>query len=142
MILGKIGTVLKKNTPGKIWWLKSGIALFVSNIFFFMLFSKDQKNAQAPSIPFGSWVEVQLEAQLFTPFQNGKRVLIIQRKQQKKIEAVLKGSPVDETGRLTILVKEEEAASLFHYSSWEILPYLRHYTFAAIPKGEAHEISY
>jgi hypothetical protein len=142
VILGKIGTALKKNTKTKIWWLKLGIALILSNVFFFLLFSGDKKQEKtSQEIPDG-WVEIQLEAHLMTPFQNGKKVLIIQRKQQKKIEAVLKELSLDEMGRITVLVREEEAAAFFHYSSWEVLPYLKHLTFAAMPKGKNHEIRY
>jgi hypothetical protein len=142
VISEKIGTVLKKNTKTKIWWLKLGLALILSNVFFFLIFSGDEKQEHiSHALPPG-WVEIQLEAHLLTPFQNGKKVLIVQRKQQKKIEAVLKASSRDEIGRITVLVKEEEAVALFQYSSWEVLPYIKKLTFAAMPKGTHHEIRY
>ncbi len=143
MISEKIGTLLKKNTKTKIWWLKLSLALILSNIFFFVLFSNEEKeNSTQPSgIPHG-WVEVQLEAQLLTPFQSGKKVLIVQRFAGKKLEAVLQGSGNDEQGRITVLVKEDEADSLFHHKAWEVLPYLKKITFISIKKEQGHEIRY
>lgn len=143
MISEKIGTLLKRNTKTKIWWLKLGVSIVLSNIFFFILFS-DNSEVKKPSgleIPEG-WVEVQLEAHLLTPFHSGKKVLIVQRKARKKLEGVLKTTGSDELGRITVLVKENEANTLFQHSTWEILPYLKHLTFASVRKEEGHEIRY
>lgn len=142
MISEKIGILLKKNTKTKIWWAKLVIALVLSNIFFFILFSGGETSHPVEKgIPEG-WVEVQLEAELLTPFHLGKKVLIVHRSGRIKLQGVLQGRGSDESGRITVLVKEEEAHELFHHDAWEVLPYLKHLTFAAVKKGTSHEIRY
>jgi hypothetical protein len=137
----KNGMHSMKNTKNKIWWSKLAVAIIVSNIFFFIMFSDDSEKKQTLPHPEG-WVEVQLEAQLLTPFHSGKKVLIVQRHARKKLEGVLKASEGDEAGRITVLVKEAEADALFQHSTWEVLPYLRHLTFTSFKKEQSHEIRY
>ena len=143
MISEKIGTALKKNTRTKVWWMKLGVALMLSNVFFFLLFSGDSEMKQAgpAGIPEG-WVEVQLNAELLTPFHSGKKVLIIHRIGRKKLEGVLQTPGTEQPGKITVLVKETEAHSLFQFDSWEVLPYLKHLSFASNRKEESHEIRY
>jgi hypothetical protein len=143
MISEKIGTALKKNTKTKIWWIKSGLALMVSNVFFFLLFSGDPEVKQ--DLPTGTpegWVEVQLNAELMTPFHSGKKVLIIHRVGRKKLEGVLQNPGIEQVGKITVLVKENEAHALFQHETWEVLPYLKNLTFVSVRKGESHEIRY
>jgi hypothetical protein len=140
VISEKIGTILKKNTKTKVWWAKLAVALILSNIFFFVLFSGDSEVKQTPTdlVPEG-WVEVQLNAELMTPFHSGKKVLIIHRIGRKKLEGVLQA---DQLGKITVLVKETEAHALFQHESWEVLPYLKHLSFASHKKESSHEIRY
>lgn len=140
MILQKIGNVWKKDTKTKVWWMKLGVCLMLSNVFFFLLFSGDSEVKLETAYP--GWVEVQLEAQLLTPFQSGKKVLLIQRSARKKLEGVLQTSGQDGPGKITVLVKEEEADALFHYETWEVLPFLKHLSFASVKKETSHEIRY
>ncbi len=143
MISEKIGTVLKKNTKTKVWWAKLAVAIVLSNIFFFVLFGGDSniKNEIISGVPEG-WVEVQLNAELLTPFHSGKKVLIIHRIGRKKLEGVLQTPGTDQPGKITLLVKESEAHALFQFDSWEVLPYLKHMNFAATKKELSHEIRY
>ncbi len=143
MISEKIGTLLKKNTRTRVWWAKLATALVLSNIFFFVLFGGDSEVKQdlSPGIPAG-WVEVQLQAELMTPFHSGKKVLIIHRIGRKKLEAVLQTDSNAELGKITVLVKEDEAHALFQFDAWEVLPYLKHMTFAVNKKEDSHEIRY
>ncbi len=143
MISEKIGTVLKKNTKTKVWWAKLAVAIVLSNIFFFVLFGGDSniKNETIVGIPEG-WVEVQLNAELLTPFHSGKKVLIIHRIGRKKLEGVLQAPGADQPGKITLLVKESEAHALFQFDSWEVLPYLKHMNFAVTKKETSHEIRY
>lgn len=143
MISEKIGTDLKKNTKSKQWWIKLGVALILSNVFFFLLFSGDSevKQVEVSGIPAG-WVEVQLNAELMTPFHSGKKVLIVHRIGRKKLEAVLQEPGTSEIGKITILVKETEAHALFQHETWEVLPYLKNLTFTSVRKEESHEIRY
>lgn len=146
MISEKIGTTFRKDTRTKIQgkaqlWAKLGVALILSNIFFFLLFSGDSEVKQENAIPEG-WVEIQLQADLLTPFHYGKKVLIVHRIGRKKLEGVLQASGTDETGRITVLVKESEAHSLFQYESWEVLPFLKELKFVTVNKRETHEIRY
>lgn len=141
MISDKLGTILKKNTKTK--WIKIGIALVLSNIFFFMLFSGDSevKQVESSGIPSG-WVEVQLSAELLTPFHSGKKVLLVHRNARKKLEGVLQDTGAGELGKITVLVKETEANALFQHETWEVLPYLKNLTFAQVRKEHSHEIRY
>lgn len=143
MISEKLGTLLKKNTKTKIWWTKLGIALVLSNIFFFVLFSGDSEVKQAPveGIPEG-WVEVQLNAELMTPFHTGKKVLLVHRSGRKKLEGVLQDPATEQLGKITVLVKETEAHALFQHENWEVLPFLKHLNFASVIKEASHEIRY
>lgn len=132
----QLGTLLKKNTK-----IKLALALILSNLFFFLLFGGSSEVKQETGIPVG-WVEVQLQADLLTPFHFGKKVLIIHRNGRKKIEGVLQATPVDQLGKLTVLVKEDEAHALFQHETWEVLPYLKNLTFAYARKEQSHEIRY
>jgi hypothetical protein len=142
MISKIAGNVLKKNTKNKIWWAKLGVAIVLSNIFFFVLFSGSETRPSAtPSIPEG-WVEIHVRAELLTPFQSGKKVLLLHRHARKKVEAMLETSPIEPEGRFTVLVKETEAEALLKYESWEIVPFLKTLTFSPLSRGVNHEIHY
>lgn len=141
MISKKLGTIFKENTKTKLWWSKLVVALIISNIFFFLLFGGNSEAVQENSIPAG-WVEVQVNASLSTPFQSGKRVLLIHRLGRKKLEGLLKMETPEDPGKVTLLVKEDEAATLFSYENWEILPYIKDLPFTARVKERSHEIRY
>ena len=135
------GMNLSTNTKNKIWWIKLGIALIISNVFFFVLFSKTETNQASSSIPAG-WVEIQVRGELLTPFHSGKKVLLLHRQGRKRIEAMLENLPSEPEGRFTVLVKESEAESLLRYETWEIVPFLKMLSFARFKKGVEHEIRY
>jgi len=141
VISKKIGTIFKENTKTKLWWGKLGVALIISNIFFFLLFGGSSEAVQETSLPQG-WVEVQVNASLLTPFQQGKRVLLLHRQGRKKLEGILLVETSDQLGKITLLVKEDEAATLFRFENWEILPYLKNLHFTASTKEVGHEIHY
>lgn len=142
MISKIAGNILKKDTKTKVWWMKLAVAIVLSNIFFFVLFSgSETKDETISSIPEG-WVEIQVRAELLTPFQSGKKVLLLQRDARRKVEAMLETSPLEPEGRFTVLVKEAEAEFLLKYDSWEIVPFLKTLTFAPLSRGDDHEIRY
>lgn len=142
MISKIAGNILKKDTKTKAWWMKLAVAIVLSNIFFFVLFSgSETKTSSTSSIPEG-WVEIHVRAELLTPFQSGKKVLLLQRNARKKVEAMLETSPLEPEGRFTVLVKETEAEALLKYDSWEIVPFLKTITFAPLSRGAVHEIRY
>lgn len=141
MISNIVGTALKKNTKTKQWWAKLAIAIVISNIFFFMLFSGSETEIEKSTIPEG-WVEIQVRAELLTPFHSGKKVLLLHRLGRKRVEAMLETSPQEPEGRFTVLVKETEAESLLQHESWEIVPFLKTLSFARIKTGVSHEIRY
>ena len=142
MILEKIGTILNKNTKPKIWWIKLAVAIVISNVFFFLLFSSDSpQQTLTPGLPIGQ-VEIQLEAQLLTPFQKGKKILIVTRSGRKKIEGMLQGTEMDNLGKITVSVREDDAITLFQHREWEILPYLKNLKFASVQRESGHEIRY
>lgn len=142
MISKIAGKSLKSDTKTKLWWAKLAIALVFSNIFFFLLFSGNETSAITESkVPEG-WVEIHVRAELLTPFQSGKKVLLLQRNARKRVEAMLESSPVEPEGHFTVLVKESEADALLKYESWEIVPFLKTLTFSPLARGESHEIRY
>lgn len=142
MLSEKIGIILKKNTKSKFWWIKLSISLVFSNIFFFVLFSNTEDSSEkVKTVPLDH-VEIQLSAELLTPFQIGKKILIVNRKKRIKIQGVLISQLLDEEKRFTVLVNEKEVNHLFHYSSWEILPFMKNLSFASISKDQHHEIRY
>lgn len=141
-MLSKIaGNILKQNTKTRVWWLKLTVAIIISNIFFFLLFSGSEKNDPQTITPRG-WVEIQVRAELLTPFQSGKKVLLLHRAGRKKVEAMLETSPVEPEGRFTVLVKESEAEALLQFERWEIVPFLKSLSFSPLSKGVSHEIQY
>ncbi len=142
MLSEKIGILLKKNTKSKLWWIKLGFSLILSNIFFFVLFSNTEDGSEKLKTLPSDHVEIQLRAELLTPFQIGKKILIVNRKKRIKIQGVLISQLLDEESRLTVLVNEKEVNHLFNNSNWEILPYMKYLSFASIPKDQHHEIRY
>jgi hypothetical protein len=141
VVFKNLGTILKKNTRAKVWWMKLGVCLILSNIFFFLLFSGEKENAAAEEIRPG-WVELQIKADLLTPYQSGKRILLVNRASRSKAEGFLKGNLSELDGRMTILIHESDASMLFKYSNWEILPFMKTLSFAPVMKGESYEIRY
>lgn len=135
------GNNSKKNIKSKAWWLKLALSLVLSNIFFFILFSGNEKKQDKNSIPEG-WVELQVRAELLTPFHSGKKVLLLHRIAGKQVEAMLENSPIEPEGRFTVLVKETQAEVLLKYESWEIVPFLKSLNFKSSARGETHEIRY
>ncbi len=142
MLSEKIGLLLKKSTKNKFWWIKLGFSLILSNIFFFVLFSNSEDSIKKLETTPTDHVEIQLSAALLTPFQIGKKILIVNRKKRIKIQGVLISQLLDEENRLTFLVNEKEANHLFLNSNWEILPYMKYLSFASIQKDQDHEIRY
>lgn len=141
MISNIAGTLWKKNTKTKIWWMKLGIALIVSNVFFFVLFAGTPEASVPESMtPEGS-VEMQIKAELLTPFEKGKKVLLIQRAAGWKAVALL-SAEANLEGRITVVVSEADAPLLMRFENWEILPYLKHFNLYRETKGIQHEIRY
>ncbi len=142
MISKLAGIISAKDTRTKLWWMKLAVAILLSNVFFFVLFGgSNTTSAETPEVLPG-WVEVQLEARLHTPFQNGKKVLLMTRSGRKKINGMLNKGGTELDQRVTVLVKEDEAALLFQHENWEILPMIQNLHFKTITERENHEIRY
>lgn len=131
----------KTNMRTKTWWIKLGGAILLSNVFFFLLFSPSETKNLSHIVPEG-WVELEVRAELLTPFHSGKKVLLIHRQPRKSVTALLDKSPAELEGRFTVLVKEEDASALLMHERWEIVPFLKTLTFAPESKGISHEIRY
>jgi hypothetical protein len=145
MNLKKIGTAFPKDTRNRIWWIKLFLCLIFSNIFFFLIFGP-QKKAPKISNSRTNWVEIQMDADILTPLKEGKKVLLVNRRIGKKIEAILKTNEASDSGKITVSVKEEEAEDLIDHSSWQVLPFLKKLTLESIKKIQnkvtEHEIFY
>lgn len=131
------GIVLKKDFQVKA--AKLAIALILSNLFFFMLFTGPNE-VQAETKTLGT-VELQLKAHLLTPFEAGKKILLIHRSSRSKAEGKMK-VPQDSEGRMTVEVLEADAELLLMHEEWEITPYLKSLKFKVAAKGESYEIRY
>ncbi len=123
-----------------MWWIKLGLALILSNIFFFVLFKSDPTPAKEAPLDVG-WVELQIRAELLTPFERGKKILLIHRASRSRSEAIME-APIDAEGRMTIRIHETEASHLFKHEAWEVFPYMKTLSFAPIHRGESYEIRY
>lgn len=139
----KIGIIFKKNTRPKVWWVKMGISLVISNVFFFLMFAPDSHEASKikPNKSSGM-VEVNVKAILHTPFQNRKRVILINRRSNKNLPAMLKAMNENSPEEVTVLIHESIAGELFRYHEWEIFPYLKKITLNQKKGKEIHEIHY
>jgi hypothetical protein len=135
-----IGTIWSKNTKTKVWWVKLGVCLVLSNLFFFLCFSGAEEVVAETGAPIG-WVEAQVEAKLLTPFQEGKRVLLVHRAQGRQVSALLK-TPMNQEGRLTLMVEEAVAPILFQLEGWEVLPFMKNLVLRTESRGAQHEIRY
>lgn len=140
MISRIVGTILKKNTKTKIWWAKLSVALVLSNVLFFMIFSSPGPSTPQET-PREGQVEVQIKAELKTPFQRGKKVVLMNRSARIHLPGVLEGE-IEAGEKINVWVNEAEAAQLFQYEEWEVLPYLPNFKFPTITRGEHHEIRY
>jgi hypothetical protein len=83
-------------------------------------------------------VELQLEAQLLTSFEAGKKVLLIHRQRRQQLPATLLRL---HEGRLSVLLEEEAAVGVLEFEHWEVLPFIRNYALKA-STGGGHEIRY
>lgn len=130
----------KKSTRTKVWWVKLSIAFILSNILFFLLFSKSETTSSI-SRPKG-YVELHLKARLLTPFQLRKRVLIIHRDKRIRVEAMLEKMQLEPEEQYTVSVREIDTETLLKNESWEIIPYLSRLTFTHHEGKPNHEIHY
>ncbi len=135
----KIGKSLKLATSDKPRLIKIGLALILSNVFFFLLVGGDSSETEdAPVIP--GTVAIHLEARVLTPLFAGKKIHIVSHSLGEKIEGNFRS--LQEDGRITVEVREEEASLLLRKSDWEILPPLKNLAFQVRRTGVRHEIRY
>ena len=132
------GIVLKKDFQVKA--AKLAVALILSNLFFFMLFSGPEEVQAETKLSVGT-VELQLKANLLTPFEAGKKILLIHRSSRSKAEGKMKADQ-DTEGRMTVEVLEADAELLLMQEEWEVTPYLKSLRFKTTAKGESYEIRY
>ena len=132
------GIVLKKDFQVKA--AKLAVALILSNLFFFMLFSGPEEVQAETKLSVGT-VELQLKANLLTPFEAGKKILLIHRSSRSKAEGKMKADQ-DTEGRMTVEVLEADAELLLMHEEWEVTPYLKSLKFKTAAKGESYEIRY
>jgi hypothetical protein len=134
MIFKFAGTISRKN-------IKIAVALILSNLFFFVLFGGPDKEEIQVKNAHPGHVEVQIRAELLTPFHLGKKVALLHRTQRRVLEGMLEAA-ANEDGKFTVWVKEAEAPLLFQFEGWEIAPHIKGLQFKTANKGEGHEIRY
>jgi hypothetical protein len=140
VIFNNDGTDLKKKIKNKTWWIKLMLALITSNILFFLMFSGNSSNDTAG--PADGEIEIEIKAEMLTPFRPGKRVLVLNHARNLKVEASLLTYNAEPESRVTLLVKEEDGHKLLDSNQWEILPYLKTLQIAQQTVREQHEIRY
>jgi len=118
--------------------LKLIVAIILSNVFFFMLFSgTDEKTTTVKA----SGIEIIIEGKLMTSFEENKEVLLTHPASGMKIKGRLLTHQNSDTHYL-VLVSEEEAQSILNRASdWNILPYLKNFRLIG-PKKIAQEIDH
>jgi len=140
MLFKKNGTSFKLDTKNKTFIIKIAAALVLSNIFFFILFSpSDEIEEKSLS---DNEVEIHLQVTFHTSFQKGKKVLLIHRKTQRMVEAKLQDWVNEETQTLSVSVQDTQAQRVIDLTGWEVVPYIKQYTFAQTSKGDQYEIRY
>lgn len=117
--------------------LRLGVAIVLSNAFVYLLVSGP--TPQPLPVKASGLVEVKLEAELRTPYEPQKRVLLLHRSSGTQIEAQLESA--NET-HYVVSVKEEQAQTLFKKTPWEILPFMKNLSMPVARKGESLEIQY
>ena len=141
MSLKTTGISSKLNIASKPLLFRVLAAIVLSNIFFYLLFmNSDETEAQV--LPPDGWVQIQIKADSRTPFQSGKKVLLVDRQRGMSLEAVLEIPPSETEEHFTISVKEEEASEVLRFKNWEIIPYLKKLTLSKVGKRVEHEIHY
>jgi hypothetical protein len=118
--------------------IKILIALILSNVFFFILFSGTGQTEVKETHQKG-WVEVKIAGISHTPFAAGKKILLIHKGARIQLEGQFIAE--NET-HFYVSVKELEAHHLFKHEAWEIIPYLSNLTFSPLYRGSSHEILY
>jgi hypothetical protein len=135
------GTSSKLNIGHRPLLIRTLIAILISNIFFYLLFMSSNET-EAQEVQQAGWVQIQLTAKARTPFQTGKKVLLIDRRSGLSVEAVLEQSPSETDERITVSVKEGDAHSVLKSDNWEIVPYLKNLNLTQVGKRVEHEIRY
>lgn len=142
MNLRKNGMSLKLATKDKRWWFKLSIAIILSNILFFLFFHENEVQG-ADMIRHPDDVEIRIQADLFTSFSAGKKILIINREGRISRPGILIAEHIDEEIKsYTIQVDQKYVNELLNTSSLQILPYIREITFKPSPKRYDYEIRY
>ena len=148
LALLRSGVDLKKNTNqtnniSKNKIIKFCLVLILSNIFFFMLFSSDER---APVHGRKIGVEIIIEGKLLTSFEEHKEVLLTHSPSGQKIRATLRSALESQSGtegtQYLVSSSEEDALKILKYpSGWTILPYLKNYSLHQ-PKRLIQEIDH
>jgi hypothetical protein len=120
--------------------IKIGIALVVSNIFFFLLFSGGDETTVNTLIP--GYVEIEVRGELSTSFAEGKKVSVINKRRTIKVDAQLLRYHSEPDSKVLLQVDEKDAHQLLAPDNWEIFPLLSTYQVALPLPKEAHEIRY
>lgn len=139
MNFAKIGKSLKLGTIDRPKVLKIALALILSNIFFFLLIGGGESEEEERPMDAGN-VALHLEAKILTPLYPGKRVLIVSSELRQKVEGTFR--VLQEDGRVTIEVRDEDAEILLKNSTWEIIPPIKNLAFQVRKSGVGHEIRY
>jgi hypothetical protein len=118
--------------------IKLVLALILSNIFFFMLFSADE--AKTPEQSYQG-VEIIIEGKLLTSFEKNKEVLLTHSNSGLKIKARLLSIQETQDHYLVLTQESDAIKILARPLHWNILPYLKNFTLSS-PKQYVQEIDH
>jgi hypothetical protein len=119
-------------------WIKTGLALIMSNIFFYLLFIKSSTEEVAP---LAGEVEIELRAELYTSYSSHKKVTVMNKQRSIKVDGTLLSYSTEPESKVLIHVNEADAHLLITKDSWEVFPLLLNYKVSS-PKRGQHEIRY
>lgn len=119
--------------------VKVGLALIISNVMCLALFPSCKSEISPTVSPH--LVDVQIQAELFTGFEKGKKAGAIHPRVQRKIEILLKEEK-NETGRITVETNKQDARLLLSHTQWRIIPEIDGEVFEQSPTVANREIHY
>jgi hypothetical protein len=130
------GMNLKINID-KTRWIKTGIALILSNVFIYLVFTNEPKE----EISQNGSVEIELRAELYTSYSSHKKVSVMNKQRTIKVDGRLVSYSSDPESKVLVEVDEADAYLLIKKDSWEVYPLLTNYKLSP-PQRNHHEIRY
>jgi len=129
---------LKEISPIQV--IKLIAIIFLSNLFFFYACKDEPQKISTHSTPHG-WVEIQIHAEMLTPFKSGKKVILSDVEKNIYINALMQGQD-KENQILHLMINETDLAKIASSQNWKLLPYSKIFRFKPTTRENNYEIYY